>query len=242
MGCSKEPGPPSAGKFPAFFLDMELSIFVDESGDFDLASKHSPYYIFTLVFHNQDKNIQKEIALLDQRVQELGYPKHAIHSEPLIRKEAPYENAIPEERKKIFLAIYHFTRKCPISYKSFVYLKRNYKDETQLMATMAKDLSTFISNHYDLFNKYDKVKVYYDNGQNQIKTILTVGLALTLSNVEFAKVAPKDYKLFQVADLICTIELLHNKLEAKALSNSEKKFFETKELKTYIKTIKNMQL
>lgn len=221
---------------------MELSIFVDESGDFDLASKHSPYYIFTLVFHNQEKNIQQEIIALDKRVQELGYSKHAIHSEPLIRKEPPYENAIPEERKKLFLTIYNFTRKCPIFYKSFVYVKKNFKDETQLVANMAKDLSTFIKDNYSEFTKYNKIKVYYDNGQNQIKTILTVGLSLSLVNVEFAKVVPKDYKLFQVADLICTMELLQKKLTAKALSNSEKKFFTVKELKTYFKTIESKKI
>ncbi|MCR4874986.1 MAG: hypothetical protein K5923_04550 [Clostridia bacterium] len=75
-----------------FLFDMELSIFVDESGDFDINSKHSPYYIFTLVFHNQDENIVNEIGFLNKKVVELGFKEHAIHSEPLIRKERPYEN------------------------------------------------------------------------------------------------------------------------------------------------------
>ncbi|MBE5763941.1 MAG: DUF3800 domain-containing protein [Clostridiales bacterium] len=55
MGCSKGHGPPRAGSIPAFFNMKELSIFVDESGDFDIESKHSPYYIFSLVFHDQSK-------------------------------------------------------------------------------------------------------------------------------------------------------------------------------------------
>ena len=31
----------------------ELSIFVDESGDFGEYEKHSPYYIVSMVFHDQ---------------------------------------------------------------------------------------------------------------------------------------------------------------------------------------------
>lgn len=36
---------------------------------------------------------------------------------------------------------------------------------------------------------------------------------------------PTDYKLFQVADLICTMELIKLKIENNAMSNSEKLFF-----------------
>ena len=46
MGWSKDPGPSLAGQTLAFFISMkELSIFVDESGDFGAYDYHSPYYI-----------------------------------------------------------------------------------------------------------------------------------------------------------------------------------------------------
>ena len=51
-----------AGKSPAFSIGgnmRELSVFVDESGDFGEYDYHSPYYIITLVFHNQD-NLQEQ--------------------------------------------------------------------------------------------------------------------------------------------------------------------------------------
>ncbi len=31
----------------------ELSVFIDESGDFGPYEHHAPYYIITLVFHDQ---------------------------------------------------------------------------------------------------------------------------------------------------------------------------------------------
>lgn len=48
----------------------ELSVFIDESGDFGEYSPHSPYYIITMVFHNQDTSINEA---LDHLEQELSY-------------------------------------------------------------------------------------------------------------------------------------------------------------------------
>ena len=49
---------------------------------------------------------------------------------------------------------------------------------------------------------------------------------ILLDNVEFKKVLPKDYRLFQMADFICTMQLLELKMEQKLLSRSELYFFE----------------
>lgn len=37
----------------------ELSIFIDESGDFGEYDYRSPWYIVTMVFHEQDASIQE---------------------------------------------------------------------------------------------------------------------------------------------------------------------------------------
>lgn len=46
-----------------------------------------------------------------------------------------------------------------------------------------------------------------------------------MSNVEFRIVQPNEYRLFQVADLVCTLELVGLKRVDKAMSSSEKDFF-----------------
>ena len=43
----------------------ELSIFIDKSGDFGEFDYRSPYYIITMLFHNQDENLQPAIAKLN---------------------------------------------------------------------------------------------------------------------------------------------------------------------------------
>ena len=58
----------------------ELSVFVDESGDFGEYEKHSPYYIITLVMHNQANDIEAELDHLEADLSALGYPNHCIHT------------------------------------------------------------------------------------------------------------------------------------------------------------------
>ena len=42
----------------------ELSIIVDESGDFGSYKPHAPYYLFTPVFHEQKDSIQGRLPFL----------------------------------------------------------------------------------------------------------------------------------------------------------------------------------
>ena len=46
-----------------------------------------------------------------------------------------------------------------------------------------------------------------------------------LPTLEFRKVTPSQYKLFQAADLFCTMHLLQLKLNSNQLSKSECAFF-----------------
>ena len=84
MGCSKELGPTySVGRLlTIFFLKnmKQLSIFVDESGDFGPYAKHSPCYVITMVFHNQKDSIQEEVDRLDRELKVLGCDEFAIHT------------------------------------------------------------------------------------------------------------------------------------------------------------------
>ena len=122
----------------------ELSIFVDESGDFGDYEKHAPYYIVTLVLHDQDKDITDQLKKLDIALEHLGYTeKQAIHTAPLIRREFPYENFQPNERRAIFSKLYYFALNCAISYKSFVFKKNEFENIFKLEARMARELSQY---------------------------------------------------------------------------------------------------
>ena len=70
---------------------MILSCFIDEAGDFGDFESHSPFYIVSVIAHNQADSIQAEIDGLGHFLTELGYPHHAIHTAPLVRREADYQ-------------------------------------------------------------------------------------------------------------------------------------------------------
>ena len=75
----------------------ELSIFVDESGDFGPYKLHSPFYIVTLVFHEQSTDISTNINHLNDKIRWCGLPETPVHTGPLIRKENEYSNLSPRE-------------------------------------------------------------------------------------------------------------------------------------------------
>ena len=81
----------------------ELSVFVDESGDFGEYEKHAPYYIITMVLHDQSVDISEQIWKLNETLKNMGYGnEQAIHTEPLIRKETPYRYFQPNESERYF--------------------------------------------------------------------------------------------------------------------------------------------
>ncbi|MDO4289751.1 MAG: hypothetical protein Q4C41_00785 [Eggerthellaceae bacterium] len=90
----------------------ELSIFIDESGDFGPYEQHAPYYLITLVFHNQADSVAEEIDYLKRHVAECGFPAdHAVHAGSLIRREANYSSLDLNARKKLFRAQFNFMRR-----------------------------------------------------------------------------------------------------------------------------------
>lgn len=206
-----------------------LSIFVDESGDFGLNDVHSPYYIVAMVFHNQDVDLSGMISKLDRALENLDYKEYAVHTEPLIRREYPYQYFTPNERRAIFTKLYYFAIKSDITYKTFVFQKNKYSNIFKMEARMARDISQFIRENLGFFQSFKNVNLYYDNGQHELNRILNTVLATELASYNIRKVIPSEYRLFQVADLICTLELLKIKIiSGKNLTRSEELIFHTK--------------
>ena len=203
----------------------ELSIFIDESGDFGEFARHSPYYIITMVFHNQDSDIVKAISHLDTELSYLGLNNLCIHAGPIIRKEEIYANMSIIERRRIFNKMLAFIRNTNIRYKSFFIEKKHIADSVDAVGRLSKLISRFVREHYQDFLNFDDVKIYYDNGQVEVSKILSSVFNALLPNPIFKRVMPKDYKLFQAADFLCTLTLVKLKLENNLFSKSEMNFF-----------------
>ncbi len=235
MGWSKDPGPPSSGEFPRYFLLLtkddgmsikNLSVFIDESGDFGPYEKHSPYYLVSMILHNQDDDISDNIKAFDSHLLNLGYNQHNIHTGPLIRRESVYTNALVEERKHLFNALFHFARKLNFQYSYIIVKKSECPDIITLTSKISKSIAEVLQSNSEFWNSFDNVIIYYDNDQIELTKILTSVFSTLYTNVEYRKVKPVDYKLFQIADLICTMELLSIKAYNHAFSHSELDFFD----------------
>ena len=205
----------------------ELSIFIDESGDFGPYEPHSPFYVLSLVLHEQDSPIDAQIAYLKRHVVEQGFaPDHAIHSGPLIRRECDYRNLDMPARKRLFRAQFSFMRKAPITYRAFVLHKREFgSDRHKMVSRLAREVGAFIRAHLAYFQGFERIIIYYDNGQREITTIVNSVMNALLEADVRDGVVPADYCLFQAADMICTLELLAVKLDDGGLSKSELEFF-----------------
>ncbi len=226
-------------------MKRTLSVFIDESGDFGAYSEKSPYYMVSMVFHDQSIDISEDISILDRHIRELGFPPHAVHMGPLIRRESIYYKYDDmTERASLINAMYHFTRKLDIHYICPFVHKSEHQDYLELYGKLSREISSQLRNHTDYLNSFDKIIIYYDNGQHELTKILTSVFNVLFPSVEFRKVSPSEYKLFQVADLICTWELLALKAAEGEFTESEKAFFDSpsKFLKNRYKLIAKKKL
>ncbi len=221
-----------------------LSVFIDESGDFGPYAPHSPYFGVSCVFHDQEINISSQIQHLHRHIQEAGFSTtHAIHTGPLIRREAPYQHFEIRQRKKLFCALFNFVRLADISYKSFLVNKKECANHDQLALRVSSSIATFVAQNLEYFQGFDEIVVYYDDGQKEISRIIHTVFNVFL-RAEIRCVHPNDYSLFQAADMFCTLRLLEEKCKNGQLSKSESAFFGSKRdvKKNFLKPAKKKEL
>lgn len=221
-----------------------LSVFIDESGDFGAYAHHAPFYLVAMVLHDQSIDISSDIAGMDNRMRSLGYEHHAVHTGPLIRRESVYENDHIKARKHLFNILYHFSRKLDIKYICAKVRKSECPDVITMTAKVSKAIADALIASKEYWGSFDRVIIYYDNGQVELTKILTSVFSALYSNLEFRKVQPVDYKLFQVADLVCTLELLAEKAAENNFSRSEREFFDSPKdfRKNYLKGLRVKRL
>ena len=114
-------------------MQKTISVFVDESGDFGKYDKACPYYIISMVFHNQNKPINSDLDKLDYRLLSLNLAGHVLHTGPLIRKEEVYTNLSLKERMKILMAFFSLFNKLDIKYHTFIVPKTPKQSKFQLI-------------------------------------------------------------------------------------------------------------
>mgnify|MGYP003298577537 CR=1 FL=1 len=188
----------------------EISVFVDESGSFEPDEESSRFYLVCLLLHDQGDDISGFVNNLESYLEAIGLGRdHAVHVGPLIRREGVYQGMLREERQAVFRKMMAFIRKINVSYGCFKIDKHFNQAPTAVHDKLLQGLNRFLIDHADTLNSYDKLKVYYDDGQAQVKALLHEAFGMFSARTEFVEdVRPEKYRLFQAADLLCSVELI----------------------------------
>lgn len=222
----------------------ELSIFVDESGDL---GETSDFYLIALVFHSQEKSILPQMKRYKDALARKGLDDIPLHAGPLINGKDGYKGMDKDQRLRMLAAFRTFVDKLPFEYICLAYQKRNFNDETDKLAEkMRKDLVGVFFAHLDQFQTFDKVKIYYDNGQSIVRKAVhdSVEHALAKEAIIYKDALPNEYRLFQVADYICTIELTDIKFNKHQQTATDGLFFGTYRMfkKNFLRKLRIKQL
>lgn len=163
----------------------QLSIFVDESGDFGTQSE---FYVVSFVFHDQARDISAEVARLAEQLRLRGQnPEWAIHTGAAIRGEDVYRGMPLADRRREFTSLFAFARRVPVTYEAFTFRKKEHPGRIKLMGAIARALSAFLQNNTDYLLGFDHVVVYYDNGQAESTLMLNTLLNSVLLSCATAR-------------------------------------------------------
>lgn len=188
------------------------------------------YYMVTIVAHDQAADISGSIGLYQSSLKEKSLPDIPLHLNPLIRGKIDYEQYEIETRRRMLASFQVFTQHTQFQYREFAYEKARFKDEPDKPARcIERDMTTWFRGNLSLFQSFDCVKVYYDNGQPIVTDALHASVEKTLSKtaIRYRSATPRDYRLSQVADYACGIELTALKYEAKRETKTDRRFFGT---------------
>ena len=214
-----------------------LNIFVDETGEFGFGKEASILYGVSFTFHEQKDDIKKELDNLNDRLKKLKYT-NMIHMADLIMRRGDYKDFDIKLRKSIFNAIYTFSKRIPVKYKTIIIDKRFINNKTQLKQSIAYQINNMIEENKKYFEKFDKIVMYYDNGQDILGTILD-SIFLRFKGFEHKiEFNHKEKRLFQVSDMLTYIDKYDYKYKNKiSFDKDEKYFFGIKEIRKILKEL-----
>ena len=219
-----------------------LNIFIDESGDFGFVDGSSDLYAVSFTLHESSDSIQTELKYLNEKLTALNYDG-MIHLAYLIAKRGDYSHFDFERRKSIFWAIFYFSSRVKAKIKTVIVDKKYINKKMQLNIALAREIGQFINNNRKYLESFDKIVIYYDNGQETLATILDTLFATNPKVERRIEFNHTKKRLFQVSDMLTVID----KLEYKRKNNipftkSEKYFFNGKDIRHIINLLKNKRI
>lgn len=214
-----------------------LNIFVDETGEFGFGKGASELYGVSFTFHEHNDDIMPELNKLNERLNRIGYT-NMIHMADLIMNRGDYKKISINKRRSIFKAIFHFSRKIKVKYQTII-IDKKYTDNGRILKLqLSTAINKMIKEHENYFNKFDKIVMYYDNGQEILGTILD-SIFLRFDDFEHrVDFDHEEKRLFQVSDMLTYIDKFDYKYKNKlSFTKGEKYFFTDEEIRKILREL-----
>jgi len=223
-------------------IKRRLNIFIDESGDFGFVDGSSELYGVSFTLHESADSITNDLEYLNTRLKKANYDG-MIHLADLVARRGDYSHFKLEQRKNIFWSIFYFSKRVKVKIHTVIVDKRFKNNKTQLNRELAGQISNFFNSISDYMDKFDKVVVYYDNGQDALGAIIDT-LLLNKTNVEHRiEFDHKEKRLFQVSDMLTFVDkIVYKHNNNMPLTKAEKYFFSVKDILGIIRQLKNKRL
>lgn len=196
------------------------------------------------MFHDQDDDILEAFEHYEQRLAIKGLPDIPLHAQPLLNGNDAYRALPASFRQRLLTEFFFMTKRLPIRYATFLYKKADFNSLDKLEHRIRRDIVNVLFDHAEYLQQFDLVKIYYDGGQALISKALRGAIDYSLAHnaVVYRPATPTDYRLAQVADLICTIELTAHKYQVHEETPTDKRFFRDSRSfrKNYLKQIRRL--
>ena len=166
-----------------------------------------------------------------------------IHLADLVAKRGDYTDFTLEQRKNIFWSIFHFSRRVPVKIHTIILDKRYQNSKAQLNKELYTNINYFFNFIEDYLNKFEKVVIYYDNGQKDLGTIIDK-ILINKSNIEHRiEFDHKQKRLFQVSDMLTFVDkIIYKHQHNMKMTKAETYFFSVKDILGIIRQLKNKRL
>lgn len=186
----------------------ELSIMVDESGEWGKLSK---YYLITLVFHDQSEPVMPHIERYEQHLADASLPDIPFHAGPLLNGHADYETLSMADRKRLFVAFFTLARNLPFTYVTFAHRKSEFdNDKRRFEAQLRRDLANYLLTHLDRF-RFLGIKPY--DICHVVKGINSVGDLPEKHNLVIFIIRFKPHYFCNISFIRVALVILAGKLE-----------------------------
>ena len=186
-----------------------LSAFFDECGQENKFQPGAKYYLLTVVLHDQRDSLDGLIASYEASLRESSLPDVPFHAYDLQHARGGYAGLEFGTRKRLLSKFEGFVRRLPVTYRTFVYRRPEFKTAKALSERMQRDLASFIRDNYSEFQPYATVAIYYDSGQAAADVAIHRAFDETLSanTADYKRLRYQERRLAQAADYFCSMEL-----------------------------------